>query len=378
MYLSPVKRLLFLLCCWTAGSVSAQVPSFGSSKQIDLLTWNLCWYGDDENGPSNHALQRASIGEVVRNTRMDVFFFQEITDTADFTSLLKESGNFRHVYAQYWQDQKIGWAWDASVWTYLSDSVLFQQSPADFANGRLPLMVTLISKNSEDTLLLVGIHLKAHTGSNSQKLAAYKNRQASINHLKNWQNNHADRKVIIAGDWNDDIDKSIYNDSVSSILGLYDEGTFLMEKQSLAGAGSWYYGNAMIDHVWVNDKMNAQNLPPSSQMLPLDWYFSDYPNTVSDHFPVYVAFSKQVKLPNGLEAPKVHTVWPNPSLGTFYLSEVSEQAELVLYDMRGENVPFSLEEEGSWKRISGLKAGVYSLLIQEHEQVSVYRLVVTP
>lgn len=364
--------------CLSLLTAKAQVPSFGTAERIDLASWNLMWYGHAVYGSTDKPVQRNALAEVLRNAQIDIWFFQEICDTSDFSALLKESGPFQQVYSDYWQTQKTAWVWDTSQWTLLYSSVLFHDKAQDFASGRLPLLSVLKAKNSPDTLFLVGVHLKAHTGTAEQQVAAWNNRKASAGHLVNWLEGMRDRKVIIAGDWNDGIDKSIHNDTLSPFTALREAGYFILEKQVLAGERTWYYGTACIDHIWVNERAKEELLMETARILPLDWYFGHYPEQVSDHFPVFGAFKRSVTTGIPGEKPGRPLLFPNPSKGIFYIDGSKEASSIHLVDMLGKPVLFIQEREGDHLLIRITKQGIYSLFMQGGGQVFVYRLVVNP
>ncbi|MHB1279271.1 MAG: endonuclease/exonuclease/phosphatase family protein [Bacteroidia bacterium] len=368
---------LFILCSGFLPA-KAQVPSFGSDDRIDLGSWNLMWYGHPVYGSTNKALQRGAIGEVLRNTRIDIWFFQEICDTGDFSALLRDCGPFQHVYASYWQSQKTALVWDSTQWTLIYDSMLFKNVPQDFANGRLPLLTVLKGKYSSDTLFLLGVHLKANIGNDVQKEEAWKNRKAAAGHLLDWKEQLHDRKVIIAGDWNDGIDKSIFKDTISPFSQLRNEGLFLLEKQALAGERSWYFGTTCIDHIWTNPVATGIYKKNTSQILPLDWYFDNYPTEVSDHFPVFAAFNGGETTGEAGRKNSLYPIWPNPSEGMFYMDGNKEQSLVRVVDLLGKEVTFDKEVVGDKVRIHIPKQGIYSLFLYYGGQVFVYRLVVNP
>lgn len=373
-----MKKALLLLSLLSCFPGQAQVPSFGSMERIDLASWNLMWYGHAVYGSTNKARQRSSVGQVLRNAKIDIWCFQEVCDTGDFSDLLRESGPFHHIYASYWQDQKIAWVWDSTQWTLIHDTMLFKDSPQDFASGRLPVLVVLVAKNRADTLFLVGVHLKAHTGSDPQKQEAYFNRKVSGEHLNSWKDMFSDRRVIVAGDWNDDMDKSVFNDTVSPFAALKNAGTFLLEKQALAGEKTWYFGDACIDHIWVNQKTKEIYTKGSAQILLLDWYFGKYPEEVSDHFPVFASLEPTRSLGLPVDILLQPRIGPNPSRGTFYLDISAPLPAFVVLDLQGKNVSFQQQGSGGRTEIHIHTEGIYFLFLKLEEQVFVYRLVVTP
>lgn len=367
----------FLLPLILLGSVSqGQVPAIGSSKTVDVASWNLLWFAHEENGPEDLAKQYQQVGEVIQKARVDIWAFQEITDTAVFSNLLEQFGEFGHVYSTYWQDQKMALVWDARHWVVLSDSQLFKGFEADFAAGRLPLMVTLFHPDTKDTFLVIGVHLKAHTGNAAQKTEAHVNRKKSANHLFEWQKNHMQQKLIILGDWNDDIDEPLVSDSITPFVQMKTAGTFLMEAQSLLGAASWIYGNSMIDHIWVNGLAGETYKNGTAALYRLDDYIVNYPQEVSDHRPVYSSF--YFRMPDPVEKkPEIEiTAFPNPSKGVLWLEGLPENAELRCLDLQGKEIRPFMENDGESRLLSGLPVGIYLLIIRSDVYQGVLRLVV--
>lgn len=372
-----IRVLFFILFLLSIRNSEAQIPAFGQSRYCDLASWNLYWFGDAQYGPSDKKKQAGAIGEVLRNAKIDIWFFQEIVDTSSFSDQLSLNGNFGHVYARYWQSQKTAWVWNTAEWEYISDSMILDPYSADFANGRLPLYCGLRSKKTGDTLHLVGIHLKAHTGDDAAKHKAWKSRGRAVLHLQNWVSSFSDKQVVIAGDWNDDIDKSIYQDSLSPLLPLKEEGTFLLESFSWAGAHSWYYGQEMIDHIWVNDRLSHFYKEKSAKLLPIDLYFADYPNTISDHFPVFASFSFQ---PNAVDDLKQmeFKLYPNPTNDWIRIEAGFEISRIEVFDIQGNivNEVFPHQQKFDWKPL--LPEGVYVLRVHGGEVPLIRRLVLSP
>jgi len=373
-----MKVSCFLLLLFVSSNSFAQVPAYGSSKTTDIASWNLFWYGHPSYGSTNNSKQRAGVAEVIRNSRVDIWFFQEVVDSSDLTAVLNESGTFGHIYSNYWQDQKIGIAWNAANWFLVSDSQLFPQNPASFASGRLPLFAHLVSLDYADTLFLIGIHLKAHTGTDEKKRASYFNRRESAMLLNQWQVSHPAKKVIIAGDWNDDIDQSNYQDTLSPFSQVMDEsGEYLFEKESYAGENSWYYGNSMIDHIWVNASIYASFKPNSQKILPLDWYLNAYPSEVSDNFPIFASFYPDK--PVGLSTIEDGIgLYPNPSKGSAHLIGLVPGDLVVLFSTFGQRVSEYRPNAMNEVEFSGLQTGSYFVQVCRGEQVFYYRLVVNP
>lgn len=375
-FVRMLLRYSFCLLFFGYLNSSGQVPAVGSSKTMDIGSWNLMWFGHEQNGPADLLKQQEGVGEVLRSARMDVWAFEEVTDTALFTQLLSKNGSFGHVYSRYWQDQKMALAWDATKWSLLADTQLFAGYGADFASGRLPLMVSLFHALSKDTFHVVAVHLKAHTGTDIQKAQAWQNRKNSSGHLYDFQKQYAGKKLIILGDWNDDIDESLVADSVSPFLAMKTAGTFLLEKQSLAGKHSWLFGNAMIDHLWANPAAMEHYKSGSADLYLLDLYIANYANDVSDHYPVYASFHfKNTTSVPGTWTQNL-TMYPNPSKGSVRIEGLPEKFEWKCSDMQGKEIHPAFDVSAGSIAISGLESGIYVFTVCTPAEQQVLRLVV--
>src|SRR5262245_15146666 len=63
------------------------VPSQGSATALDVGSWNLEWFGDANNGPSNEPLQLSNVRDVIAGTNMDVWGLEEVVSLSQFNSL---------------------------------------------------------------------------------------------------------------------------------------------------------------------------------------------------------------------------------------------------------------------------------------------------
>ena len=63
------------------------IPPRGLSSTLDLAGWNLEWFGDNNNGPSNNALQLANVRDVVLGSDFDIWALQEVVSQSQFNNL---------------------------------------------------------------------------------------------------------------------------------------------------------------------------------------------------------------------------------------------------------------------------------------------------
>jgi hypothetical protein len=70
-------------------AAQAQVTKVGNDTLIDVAGWNVEWFGDPQNGPSNEPTQYTNVKSVIANTDLDVWGLAEISNSTTFTTLLK-------------------------------------------------------------------------------------------------------------------------------------------------------------------------------------------------------------------------------------------------------------------------------------------------
>jgi hypothetical protein len=145
------------------------------------------------------------------------------------------------------------------------------------------LRVTL-NGATEDVVVIV-LHMKAF-----DDLAGWQRRQAASTALKTYLDaTWPTQKVIVVGDWNDDVDTSITSGQASPYQNFVSDAAdyaFPTRALSLAGVSSTTSYSDMIDHHLATNELNATLVPGSAQVYRVDTYVSSYDASTSDHFPV--------------------------------------------------------------------------------------------
>jgi hypothetical protein len=294
------------------------------SQTLDVMTWNMEFFGSTITnfGPSNVQLQKDNALSVLLATLPDVVAVQEISDDA----LLQELINGLPGYALICSDrfsysfdgpdptfpeQKICFLYNTAVVEILNDRVVFEElydqarlgssdlldtyptgDPSSFwSSGRLPYLVEArVNINGvKERINFINIHAK----SGGSSLADYNRRTYDIQVLKDTLNTYyPEVNVVLLGDYNDDLDVSIYQNRVSPYGQLFAEGALDGVTVSLSEAGfrSFITADNVIDHITISDELYDNYLEGSEQLfLPFD-LISNYLNTTSDHLPVSVRF----------------------------------------------------------------------------------------
>ncbi|MET0398963.1 MAG: lamin tail domain-containing protein [Longimicrobiaceae bacterium] len=301
----------------------AVVPARGAAATLDVASWNIEWFGATGSGPSNETLQLQNARDVIAGTDFDVWGVAEIADQAAWNSLESQLPGYTGFLAgestvtngsAYYgaTEQKVGILYRSSVATLLGAKVILTANDADFA-GRPPLEVKLrvtLNGATEDVVVIV-LHMKAFDDAPS-----WQKRQNASAALKTYLDaTYPTQKVIVVGDWNDDVDTSITSGSASPYQTFVADAAdyaFPTRALSLAGVSSTTSYPDMIDHHLDSNELYATLVPASTEVYRVDSFITSYDATTSDHFPVLSRYtwgttgggtaSVAVTAPNGGES----------------------------------------------------------------------------
>jgi hypothetical protein len=225
-----------------------------------------------------------------------------------------------------------------------------------FAAGRLPYYAEFIlSKGDSDrSISVLNIHAKANTG---DRLESYYRRldmaellrETIIRNEEDWQ------QVLLMGDYNDDLDVSIYNElSTPYMPFLTDEERFWPVTQTLTlqGLTSMPRYDDVIDHIIATRSMEEFSFIRDGDISVhrADQYITNYESTTSDHYPVIASFTfneaststQQDKSGSGLpDEFTLNPAYPNPfnPMTTLSYSMKSPQLlEITVLDVMGRNI----------------------------------------
>jgi len=300
--------------------VAVVVPAQGTAASLDVASWNVEWFGDAANGPSNDALQLSNVRDVIAGTDADVWGMVEVVDVADWNSLKSQLTGYSGILANdasvtsgstYYSasEQKVGLLYKTALATVLSAKIILTANDNDFA-GRPPLEVKLritLNGTTEDVVFIV-LHMKAF-----DDVASWQRRQNAAVALKSYLDaTYPTQKVVVMGDWNDDVDTSITPGEPSPYQTFVSDAaryTFPTKTLSDAGVASTVSYPDMIDHHLDSNEMYATYVAGSVQVYRVDSYISSYGTTTSDHYPVLSRYnwasgaaSVTVTSPNGGES----------------------------------------------------------------------------
>lgn len=290
----------------TGRASAVVVPAQGTASTLDFATWNLDWFGDASYGPTNEALQQSNVRDVIAGADADIWALEEVVDKTAFDSLVARLPGYAGLLAndpsvvngpQYYSDfnnteQKVALVWKTSMVTVHSAQIILTGSDYDFA-GRPPMEVkltTTLNGVSED-LVVILLHMKAGADADS-----WQRRQNAGVALKNYlDTTYPTQKVIVLGDWNDDVDTSILAGSPTPYANFVADSTkywYPLKVLSDAGGTSEVnYAGSLIDQQLVTNVMRADYVPGSGEVFRADQFVANYGTTTTDHYPTITRFN---------------------------------------------------------------------------------------
>ena len=289
-----------------AGAPSfATVPAQGTAGTLDFATWNIEWFGDAANGPTNEALQQSNVRDVIAGADADIWGLEEVVSKSAFDTLVARLPGYAGILAndssvvngpQYYSDfsnteQKVALVWKTSVATLRGAKIILTASDYDFA-GRPPMEVQLTTTLNGVTQDLVVIVLHMKSGADA---TSWQRRQNAGNALKSYlDTTYPTQKVIVLGDWNDDVDTSILAGSPTPYASIVaDSARYRYPLKALSDAGQTSevnYAGSLIDQHLVTNELLADYVAGSGEVFRADQYVTSYCTTTSDHYPTITRY----------------------------------------------------------------------------------------
>ncbi|SOE22031.1 Endonuclease/Exonuclease/phosphatase family protein [Spirosomataceae bacterium TFI 002] len=314
----------------------ASDETFETSESLDVVAWNLEWFGSSNYGPTNEALQKSNIKTTIKTLNADLFTFTEVSNLIEFESLVAELNSEGYTYNDTcssrlsYEDlgedgQRICFLYKPSVFSNVTAKHMFQSLddslnnmliptvltsfPDDeksrfWASGRLPFILTAdVSLPSQPVtnISFVGVHARANTSTNpTEALSRYNMRKFDVEALKDSLTAYyPDSAIIMLGDFNDDLDFTVANnagvpDNVSSYEAYINDPTsykLVSRELSLKGKKSTTGFSDMIDHLITSNELSSQYIPTSVRVGNPEAYIAAYASTTTDHYPVMARFN---------------------------------------------------------------------------------------
>ncbi|RNC79446.1 MAG: T9SS C-terminal target domain-containing protein [Balneola sp.] len=347
--------------------------SISKDFTLDVVTWNIEWFGDEGNGPADVNTQFENVKTLVTTLDADIYALQEISDVTLFNSLVSDLQDYDGVIADFSQTQR-------TAYLYNTNSIQFQDSElitsgmvqSDWANGRYPFLLQFTANiNGEGReIYAYNIHAKAF-GEPSD----YSQRLNASGQLKSYlDNTHQGDNVIVLGDFNDEILESTSEGEDSPYKNFDDDTEYTIVTKSLEQAGYTSFSRfSMIDHIVFNSQLSDEYFE-GTERVENPFYIGSFLSETSDHFPVWVRFKWGVITSNEDEpSERAYTLrldqnYPNPFNPTTTISynlENASQVNLEVFDLMGRRVATLVSERQTAGEqsvsfdASSLSSGVY-------------------
>ncbi len=295
-------------------------------KTFDVVTWNIEWFGDEQNSPPagnpmSDTIQKDSAKAVILSLDADIYAVEEISDDVLFAQMVNELPGYAYILSPAVSrpndpgvKQKVGFIYNTATVNVIETKVLLESihplynggddsalvgypSSTDrfYATGRLPFLMTadITIEGQTEQYNIVALHARANRGTDAQN--RYDMRKYDVEVLKDSLDVHyPNTNLILLGDYNDDVDVTVAD--IPSTLSSFDSYvtdtqnyTIVTRALSDAGLRSFVFRENMIDHITITDELD-DNYINQSVRVHYEFYDSDYPFTTSDHFPVSARF----------------------------------------------------------------------------------------
>lgn len=293
--------LIVLFCTHGAGAQNNHADT------LDIVNWNLEFFGDT---PAELPEEMSKTRALMNQMNADIYALVEVVNKDSLASLVQSiNGDYGYVISPFgsfasgisdpgwFSAQKLAFVYRKSMVKNVSGRALLQfggNAYYNWSSGRYPYLVmadVLGSDNSWQRMHFVILHAKAMSDNTSCN-----RRIAGAQELKDTLDQHfANDRLIILGDFNDDLDESICNSaSQSNYYNFVSDSTDANSYHSVtlplsaAGISSIAGYPSFLDHVILSNEMAAYYVPNSARLLQAEvnnWvlYYNQY---VSDHFPV--------------------------------------------------------------------------------------------
>ncbi len=376
---------IFLIISLVTGGIlplfGQSIPSKGSDHTLEVATWNLKFFGDPNAEPDNDERALDNVEAIIRASHIDVWALQEIREPSYFYRLLDSLGS--DYDGQLGPDTylRLGFIYRTEVLQQVQPIQQILQTQSSDFGGRPPLRLDarVVLPDTSFDVTLINVHMKARSDA-----ASYEKRKRAAQALKTYIDVFlASRAVILLGDFNDELEQSIYagNPSpyqafVADSLPSPDPQYYFFPSLYLERAGAWSLcgWQSLIDHIGVSDELVPLYEKNSAGVFrELFTAIPGYCSLVSDHIPVYARFKRA----SATDAPRVRLaslrwrVYPNP-FHDHLMIDIEGVAEptvrLELFDLLGRNVAVRTVRIAAsgrirWEVGRTLAPGVYFLRI---------------
>ncbi|MBU0712677.1 endonuclease/exonuclease/phosphatase family protein [bacterium] len=271
------------------GSLSLDNLYFGSDQTLEILTWNV------QNFPRKNGDTIISLAQAINALHVDIIALQEIESNSDFNTLIDSLDNYQGFRANSaYADLDLAYLYNTKYVTV--DSIYEIYSREYSAFPRRPLVLHCRWQNIP--VIIINNHFKCCgdgvINRNDDDDEEYRRFRASELLVSYIQDHFANDRVIIVGDFNDEITDYQNNNVFQPFINQSTD--FIITDINIANGSStqWSYPAwpSHLDHIIISNELFDEFTGSNTtvQTLLIDQYFSSgwngYALTISDHRPV--------------------------------------------------------------------------------------------
>ena len=346
-------------------------------QTLDVVTWNIEWFGSAGNEPDDDELQLQNVKTVIDSINADLYAFQEIANPAMFGELVASLEGYGGFVASFSQSQKTAFLFNRATIDSLDSGLINDGfTTSMWAGGRFPLMFHFSAdiNGEQQDFYAYTIHAKAFDDESS-----YNQRyNASLEMKEYLDNNRAVDNVLYLGDFNDTMTGSISAGKESPYKNFVDDTSYVVVTKNLEEKGyrSQSIGS-FIDHIIFTTELSDEYFEGTERVENTN-YIGSYLSTTSDHYPVWTRFkfgeivynsNEIAELPKGYRLDQNYPNPFNPTTVIGYELPSAGNVKLEVFDMLGQKVATLVDgNQSAGYHTIDFKASAYS------SGVYIYRL----
>ena len=256
-------------------------------RPLDLWTWNIEHFPLTADAIPEVAAQLAAGPEIVG--------FEEVDTVSAFDEMRAQlPPEWDAAVGATGFDTRVAIAYRRDRLTLVRSETLFPNDSFRFPRPPLALTFSIKGRAGELQFTVVAVHLKAEIDTQSRE----RRRQAVVA-LEQWMASQHER-VIIVGDWNDDIDAPADRNVFLPLLNQPDAYTAVTLDVAARHEFSYIPFRRLIDHIVFTHELGFSVLATDPVKLD-EGIITDYKNTVSDHRPVHAVLVPVIPAPSAAE-----------------------------------------------------------------------------
>jgi exonuclease III len=237
------------------------------------MTWNI------EQFPK-HSNTTSSVITIINDLHPSIIAFQEINSISEFDILINKIDNydgFRASSASY--GINLAYIWDTNSVKNVNIYEIFQDEWYPFPRSPLVMECKINNLN----YIIINNHFKCCDDGVSR-------REEAVTLIKDYMdNNYQNDRIIMLGDFNDNLNDSEYSNVFMPLLEDRDKYLFIDENFEIDNYSYPSYPSH-IDHILISNELfpyfNSQYT--ETYTIQLDDEIQFYFSQISDHLPVYL------------------------------------------------------------------------------------------